>query len=71
MKIRILGSASRALVEGKYETLNEVQQAEVGPGEFTLKLTSEPSPVRGDKRVAVRVVDVYGNESVVVRDLSP
>jgi hypothetical protein len=25
--------------------------------------------VRRDKRIAVKVVDVYGNESVVVRDL--
>jgi adenine-specific DNA-methyltransferase len=44
-------------------------KAEVDPDEFTLKLTSEPFPVRGYKRIAVKVVDVYGNESVVVRDL--
>jgi hypothetical protein len=41
----------------------------VDPEEFTLKLDSEPFPVRGYKRLAVKVVDVYGNESVVVRDL--
>lgn len=45
-------------------------KAEVDPVEFTLKLSSEPFRVRGYKRVAVKVVDVYGNESVVVRDLS-
>ncbi|MFN8628623.1 MAG: hypothetical protein U0587_21970 [Candidatus Binatia bacterium] len=44
-------------------------KAEVDPEEYTLKLVSEPFPVRGYKRVAVRVVDVYGNESVVVREL--
>jgi len=44
--------------------------AEVDPEEFTLKLTSEPFPVRGYKRIAVKVVDVYGNESTVVRDLA-
>ena len=42
---------------------------ELDPKEFTLKLTSEPFPVHGYKRVAVKVVDVYGNESTVVRDL--
>ena len=31
--------------------------------------TSEPFPVRGYKRIAVKVVDVYGNESTVVQDL--
>ena len=30
----------------------------------------QPFPVRGYKRIAVKVVDVYGNESTVVRDLS-
>jgi hypothetical protein len=43
---------------------------EVPDDEFTLKLTSDPFPVRGYKRIAVKVVDVYGNESVVVRDLA-
>ncbi len=42
---------------------------EVPDDEFTLKLTSEPFPVRGYKRIAVKVVDVYGNESTVVREL--
>ena len=37
--------------------------------EFELKLASEPFPLRGYKRIAVKVVDVYGNESTVVKDL--
>jgi len=37
---------------------------------ITLKLDSEPFPVRAYKRIAVKVVDVYGNESTVVRDLA-
>jgi hypothetical protein len=43
-------------------------RAEVNPGEFMLKLTSEPFPIRGYRRIAVKVVDVYGNESTVVRE---
>jgi hypothetical protein len=42
----------------------------VSDEEFALRLTSEPFPVRGYKRIAVKVVDVYGNESTVVRDLA-
>jgi adenine-specific DNA-methyltransferase len=42
---------------------------DVDDEEFALKLTSEPFPVRGYRRIAVKVVDVYGNESTVVRDL--
>jgi hypothetical protein len=45
-------------------------KAEVDPKEFTMKLTSEPFPVRGYKRIAVKVVDAYGNESTVVRDMA-
>jgi adenine-specific DNA-methyltransferase len=54
----------------KAPNIKAALRAEVDPEEFTLKLTSEPFPVRGYKRVAVKVVDVYGNESVVVRDLA-
>ncbi len=43
---------------------------EVPEDEFTLKLTSDPFPVRGYKRIAMKVVDVYGNESTVVCDLA-
>ncbi len=42
---------------------------EVDPEEFKLQLTSLPFPLRGYKRVAVKVVDVFGNESTVVREL--
>ena len=53
----------------KAPNIKAALKAEVDPEEFTLKLSSEPFPVRGSTRVAVKVVDVYGNESVVVRDL--
>ena len=42
---------------------------DVAGEEFELKLTSEPFPLRAYKRIAVKVVDVYGNESTVVKDL--
>jgi hypothetical protein len=54
----------------KTPNIKAALRAEVDPGEFTLKLVSEPFPVRGYKRIAVKVVDVYGNESTVVRDLA-
>ncbi len=49
-------------------------EAKVDPEEFALELSSEPfpvrgCPVRGYERVAVEVVDVYGNESAVVREI--
>ena len=53
----------------KTPNIKAALKAEVDPEEFTLKLDSEPFPVRGYKRIAVKVVDVYGNESTVVRDL--
>lgn len=37
--------------------------------EFSLQLESQPFAVRGYKRIAVKVVDVFGNESTVVREL--
>jgi adenine-specific DNA-methyltransferase len=54
----------------KAPNIKAALKTEVDPEEFTLKLESEPFPVRGYKRIAVKVVDVYGNESVVVRDLA-
>jgi adenine-specific DNA-methyltransferase len=54
----------------KKPNINAALRVEVNPDEFTLKLDSEPFPVRAYKRIAVKVVDVYGNESVVVRDLA-
>lgn len=53
----------------KAPNIKAALRADVDPHEFTLKLESEPFPARGYKRIAVKVVDVYGNESVVVRDL--
>jgi adenine-specific DNA-methyltransferase len=54
----------------KTPNLKAALRADVDPAEFTLRLTSEVFPIRTYKRVAVKVVDVYGNESVIVRDLS-
>ena len=53
----------------KAPNIKAALRVEVDPEEFSLKLDSEPFPVRGYKRIAVKVVDVYGNESTVVRDL--
>ncbi|MBI3157015.1 MAG: site-specific DNA-methyltransferase [Burkholderiales bacterium] len=52
----------------KTPNIKAALKAEVDPGEFTLKLESEPFPLRGYKRIAVKVVDVYGNESTMVRE---
>lgn len=41
---------------------------EVEPGEFKLQTESRPFAMRGYKRIAVKVVDVFGNESTVVRE---
>lgn len=53
----------------KAPNIEAALKAEVDPEEYTLKLKSEPFPVRGYKRIAVKVVDVFGNESTVVKDL--
>jgi adenine-specific DNA-methyltransferase len=53
----------------KTPNIKAALKADVDPEEFTLKLDSEPFPVRGYKRIAVKVVDVYGNESTVVKDI--
>jgi len=53
----------------KTPNIKAALRVEVDPEEFTLKLASEPFPVRGYKRIAVKVVDVYGNESTIVRNL--
>ena len=44
-------------------------EADVEAGEYKLQLESSSFPVRGYKRIAVKVVDVYGNESTMVREL--
>jgi hypothetical protein len=54
----------------KAPSIKSTLRIEVGPEEFEIRLISEPFPVRAYKRVAVKVVDVYGNESTVVRDLA-
>ena len=53
----------------KAPNIEAAPKAEVDPEEFKLPPTSQPFPVRGYKRIAVKVVDVYGNESTVVKDL--
>ena len=53
----------------KTPNLKAALKAEVDPEEYKLQLTSQPFPVRGYKRIAVKVVDVYGNESTVVHEL--
>lgn len=42
---------------------------DVQPEEYKLALESQPFHVRGYKRIAVKVVDVYGNESTVVQEI--
>lgn len=54
----------------KTPNIKATLKAEVDPDEFKLKLVSEPFPIRAYKRIAVKVVDVYGNESTVVKDLA-
>lgn len=53
----------------KTPNLRAALKADIDPADFALKLRSEPFPLRAYKRIAVKVVDVYGNESVIVRDL--
>lgn len=45
-------------------------KSEIDPSEFKLATSSHPFPVRKYKRIAVKVVDVYGNESTLVRELA-
>jgi adenine-specific DNA-methyltransferase len=42
---------------------------QVDPEEWTLRLISDPFAAGKYRRVAVKVVDVYGNESTVVKDV--
>jgi adenine-specific DNA-methyltransferase len=42
---------------------------EIEPEEFKVRIESQPFLVRGYKRIAVKVVDVFGNESTIVREL--
>jgi len=54
----------------KTPNLKAALRVEVDPEEYTLQLTSQPFPVGGYRRIAVKVVDVYGNESTVVHELT-
>ena len=54
----------------KAPNLKAVLKSEVDAEEYKLQLASQPFPVRGYKRIAVKVVDVYGNESTIVRELA-
>jgi hypothetical protein len=49
--------------------LEAALRSEVGPEEFRSQLTSLVFLVRGCGRIAVKVVNEYGNESTVVREL--
>lgn len=53
----------------KAPNLKTIVKIPVNAEEFELQLTSEPFTVGTYKRIAVKVVDIYGNESTVVRDL--
>src|SRR5437868_11921213 len=54
----------------KAPNLRSASGVEIQPEEYKLALESQPFSVRGYKRIAVKVVDVFGNESTIVRDLS-
>jgi hypothetical protein len=54
----------------KIPNLKAALKTDVDPEEYKLQLTSQPFAVRGYKRIAVKVVDVFGNESTIVRELA-
>jgi adenine-specific DNA-methyltransferase len=53
----------------KTPNMKATLKIEVEAEEWKLQTESQPFPVRGYGRIAVKVVDVYGNESTVVREL--
>jgi len=63
------GCAGNTLVACEDAACRPRLRAEVGPEMRTLRLRSEPLPVHDHKGVVVKVVDVYGDESAVVKDL--
>lgn len=54
----------------KAPNLKAALRAEFDVDEFKLFTTSRPFVIRGYRRIAVKVVDVFGNESTVVKDLA-
>jgi len=54
----------------KAPNLKATLRIEIEPEEYTLKAVSDQFPIRIYKRIAVKVVDVYGNESTIVKDLA-
>ena len=54
----------------KAPNLKPVVSGKIAASEFKLVFESEPFPLRKYRRIAVKVVDVYGNESTIVRDLA-
>jgi len=48
---------------------SKFEETSVDPDELKFKFTSLPFPVGNYKQIAVKVVDVYGNESTVVEAL--
>jgi adenine-specific DNA-methyltransferase len=53
----------------KAPNLKSAAGVDVDAGEFALTFTSEPFELGHYRRIAVKVVDVYGNESTLVREL--
>ncbi len=49
--------------------LDKLAQATVPKEELSLQTASRPFRTRGYKRIAVKVIDVFGNESTVVKEL--
>jgi len=54
----------------KAPNLKATLRIDIEPEEYTLKVVSDPFPIRSYKRIAVKVVDVYGNESTIVKELA-
>jgi len=53
----------------KKPAVERTLKIEVDPEEWTLRLSSDPFKAGKYRRIAVKVVDVYGNESTVVKEL--
>src|SRR5205807_1054826 len=53
----------------KAPNLKLVTKFDIDSQQFKLQTKSQPFTVRGYKRIAVKVVDVYGNESTLVKVL--